>query len=145
MVYTPVGVKCRECGLTRGGRLYTVSLPRLALAAVTSLAAGAIAAVMGELGFFVIFLGAMYGYFAGSVILKVSGMRRGRKLEFVTGVGMVVGALALKLLPTVLAGKPLAITMSRAISFGPGSLLDPFLWLSVVIATSCAVSKIRYL
>lgn len=147
MVYTPVGTKCRNCGLSKGTALFRVSPGRLALAFATALIAGAVAAMMGRLGFLVIFVAAAYGYFVGSVILKASGMKRGLKLEIATVAAMVIGALALKLLPGLIAGKSLIAIAQRAvtISTGAGTLLDPFFWAAVLISSACAVSKIRYL
>lgn len=137
MVVTPVGMKCRDCGLQRGGTLFQVGAGRLALAILVSLAAGGVAGFIGHLGFFIIFLGSAYGYFAGTVIMKAAGMKRGRKMEIVAGVGMVAGALAMKLLPALALGAP---PMA-----GLRVLADPWYLVAVAIATGCAVSKIKYL
>ncbi|HUV05534.1 MAG TPA: B-box zinc finger protein [Armatimonadota bacterium] len=145
MVTTPVGIKCRDCGTGRRTALFQVRPERLLLAGITALIAGALAAVIGEIGFLAIFVSAPFGYFAGSMVLKASGMKRGLKLEIVAGAGMVIGALALKLLPAVMMGKLLARSGYSAISFGVASLSDPFFWVALAIAASCAVSKIRYL
>jgi hypothetical protein len=95
--------------------------------------------------FYVIIIAVPYGYFAGGLILKASGMKRGMKLEIAAGAGMVVGALAFKLLPGLVAGKPLIVLGNTMLSVGPTSLLDPIFLVTVAIATGCAVSKIRYL
>lgn len=146
MVYTPVGIKCRECGLSKGGTLFKVSPGRLALAFVTALAAGVVAALLGHLGFLVIFVAMGYGYFAGSVILKASGMKRGLKLEIITVVAMVIGALALKLLPSLMTAKSFDAFAHKVLSMSSsGSIFDPFFWIALVISSACAVSKIRYL
>lgn len=139
MVYTPVGIKCRECGLSKASPLFKVSPLRLILAFITALAAGVAPAFASRLGmgFLIIFGATAYGYFAGSVILKASGMKRGTKMEAVAGIGMVLGALAFLLIPGLAAGKPLQIVAYR--------LLNPYLIIAVVISTACAVSKIRYL
>lgn len=143
MVSTPVGMKCKDCASHKKSALYQIRPERFALAVLAALAAGAGAALLGEIGFFVIFVGTAYGYFAGSVILKASGMKRGLKIEIIAGVGMVIGALCLKTLPAFLVGKTtVAIAIIR---FGLGSLHEPFFWIAVVISTVCAVSKIRYL
>ncbi len=102
MVTTPVGMKCPDCGRSKNSMLYRIRPERLVLASITALIAGVVAAIIGRLGFFVIFLSFPYGYFAGSIILKASGMKRGPKLEILAGVGMVIGALAVKLVPLVL-------------------------------------------
>ncbi|MHB0913438.1 MAG: B-box zinc finger protein [Armatimonadota bacterium] len=131
MVVTPVGMKCRACGTNKGGALFTVRPERFALAGLTALAAGVVAGVIGAVaGFFIFFVAFAYGYFAGSVVLKASGMKRGWKIEFLTGLGMVAGALGFKLLTA---------------NLNPFALLCPSFWITVAISTACAVSKIRYL
>lgn len=145
MVATPVGMKCRNCASNRNAVLYQVRPERFALAVVVSVAAGFGAAMLGYIGFFAIFVATAYGYFAGSMILKASGMKRGLKLEIGTGVGMALGAIGCKLVPLVLinpfwykagpTGIPLVLTV----------LADPFFLIASVIAIGCAVSKIRYL
>ena len=127
MVVTPVGMKCPDCARGKRTTLHQIRPERLLLAGLAAVIAGVGTSVVGDIGFFAIFLAMPYGYFAGSVILKASGMKRGIKLEIVTGLGMVAGALASMLY----------------LKFG--GLVDPFFWIAVVIATSAAVSKIRYL
>jgi hypothetical protein len=146
MVSTPVGMKCPDCGLSRGGVLFTVSPARFVLAGITAFTAGIIAAVIGEAGmFFLIFVSIAYGYFAGGMILKASGMKRGIKMEILAGSGMVIGALAFKLLPAIVFSANTARLGISLIAFGVSSLADPWLWLAVAISTACAVSKIRYI
>ncbi|MCX6377153.1 MAG: B-box zinc finger protein [Armatimonadetes bacterium] len=136
MVVTPVGMKCPDCGRVKNSLLFHVTPGRFLLAGITALAAGVVTTIIGALGFFAIFLLIPYGYFAGTLILKASGMKRGLKLEALAGVGMVLGALAVRMMPALVLGKPsLAMTL----------LIAPFFWIAVIIATSCAVSKIRYM
>jgi len=136
MVVTPVGMKCPDCGRVKDSPLFHVSPGRFVLAGITALAAGVVTTIIGKLGFFAIFLLIPYGYFAGTLILKASGMKRGLKMEILAGAGIVLGALAVKMMPVLMLGKPsLAVTL----------LIDPFFWIAVIIATSCAVSKIRYM
>jgi hypothetical protein len=134
MVVTPVGMKCRACGLQKGGTLFTVKPLRLVFAFVVAMAAGAVASFLGEIGFIFIFVGMAYGYFAGTLIMKAAGMKRGIRMEITAGAGMVIGALAVKLLPEISAGTDAFM-----------ALADPWYLIAVAIATACAVSKIRYL
>lgn len=132
--------------MSRGGVLFTVSPARFVLAGITAFTAGIIAAVIGEAGmFFLIFVSIAYGYFAGGMILKASGMKRGIKMEILAGSGMVIGALAFKLLPAIVFSANTARLGISLIAFGVSSLADPWLWLAVAISTACAVSKIRYI
>jgi len=125
--------------------LYQVRPERLLLAVITAFIAGVVAAIIGKLGFLVIFLAFPYGYFAGSVILRASGMKRGLRLEILAGTGMVLGALAFKFAPPLLMGRLLGEGARSAGTLALPLLLDPFFWVALVIATACAVSKIRYL
>ncbi|MDO8682489.1 MAG: B-box zinc finger protein [Armatimonadota bacterium] len=143
MVSTPVGMKCRDCGTGRKSPLYKVRPERLLLAYLAALIAGAGTVLLSHIGFLVIFVSMAYGYFAGSVILKASGMKRGIKLEIVTGVGMVIGALAANILPKALILSAAAPKATEWFLFT--GLINPFFWIALAIATSCAVSKIRYL
>lgn len=137
MVTTPVGMKCPDCGRSKNSVLFSVRPERFALAGVTALLAGVAAGIIGGMGFLIIFISIPYGYFAGTMILKASGMKRGPKMEVLAGAGMVLGALALKLLPALMfTGQPAILIRS---------LISPFFWIAVTLATSCAVSKIRYL
>ncbi len=72
-------------------------------------------------------------------------MKRGPKLEILAGVGMVIGALAFKLVPLVLFTVLFSEGAGSLLTLAMPLFLDPFFWISVVIATACALSKIRYL
>lgn len=136
MVSTPVGMKCRACGTSRASALFKVRPERIILAAAAALAAGAIAGTVGSsLGFFTILLAFPYGYFAGGIILKASGMKRGLTLEVVAGAGMVLGGILAKIFPLALAVGVASL----------GLLLCPTFWIAVGISAACAVSKIRHL
>ena len=145
MVSTPVGMKCPDCGKVKNSVLFKVSPGRLVLAGITAMAAGVIAALIGHIGFFVLFVSIPYGYFAGGLILKASGMKRGRKLEVVVGALMVIGALAIQFTGPLLAIA--ALNAAGKLTYAPvlRALIDPFFWIAVVLSTGAAVSKIRYL
>ena len=145
MVSTPVGMKCPDCGKVKNSVLFKVSPGRLVLAGITAMAAGFVAALIGHIGFFVLFVSIPYGYFAGSMILKASGMKRGPKLEIVAGALMVIGALAIQFTGPLLTTA--ALNAAGRLTYAPvlRSLIDPFFWIAVVLSTGAAVSKIRYL
>lgn len=146
MVSTPVGMKCPQCGTSKGSPLYKVAPGRLALAALTAMIGGAVSTLISGMGFFVIFLSIPYGYFLGNMILKASGMKRGRLLEILAGAMIIVGATLANLTPDLLivsasgapAGIPILPILLRSISC-------PYFLLAVGVTTACAVSKIRYL
>lgn len=140
MVVTPVGMKCRQCGLQKGGKLFDIGFGRLAIAGLTAVVAGVVAAMVPHLGIFMIFISMAYGYFAGTVIMKSVGMKRGMKMEITAGVGMVLGAAAAKLIHLLIITGGGPITGQALLT----EFFDPWTWVSVAIATACAVSKIRY-
>lgn len=144
MVVTPVGMKCRQCGNNANSALTKVPPHRFALAFGVSMLAGLGALVLSGIGFFAIFLSMMYGYFAGGVVLKASGMKRGRKLEIASGIGVVLGALLPKLGPYVI-GPLIAMRTGAEAHLNYMALLNPFFWIVVGVTTACVVSKIRYL
>lgn len=145
MVVTPVGMKCPDCGRIKNSPLFQVRPERLLLAGFVAFFAGIVAALIGDLGFFVIFISIPYGYFAGSMILKAAGMKRGTKLEVLTGAAMILGALALKFIPALFISSHLGETGRSSVAIVLPLLVNPFFWLAAIISTSCAISKIRYL
>lgn len=144
MVVTPVGMKCRSCGSNANSALTKVPAPRFMLAFAVSMIAGVGAWVLSGIGLFAIFLGTMYGYFAGGIILKASGMKRGRKLEIGAGVGVVLGAILAKFGPLLIMPL-LGLRAGVAAQLSLMVLWDLYFWVVVGITTACVVSKIRYL
>ena len=145
MVSTPVGMKCPDCGRNKNSVLYKVTPGRLVLAGVTALVGGVVAALIGKIGFFVIFVSVPYGYFAGSMILRASGMKRGLKLEIVAGAAMVIGALAIQFAIPLVTLAMLPAGHKPVTQLLLPYALNIFFWLAIVLSTGAAVSKIRYL
>ncbi len=140
MVVTPVGMKCPPCGRNANSPLTRVAPHRFALAFVASMLTGVGALILSEIGLFAIFLATMYGYFAGGIILKASGMKRGLKLEIAAGVGVVLGAVIPKLGLYLMARRA-----APTAHLGLIDLLDLYALVVVGVTTACVVSKIRYL
>ncbi|MHB1456121.1 MAG: B-box zinc finger protein [Armatimonadota bacterium] len=135
MVVTPVGMKCPGCGKNANSGLFKVKPERLILAGMISILTGCAAALISNLGFFMLFLGIPFGYYAGSIILKSAGMKRGWKLEVTSAVGIIIGALGFRLFPGILTGH---------ISLLP-ILMNPMLLIGITITVAAVISKIRYL
>jgi hypothetical protein len=129
MVVAQVGMKCPDCGTSKGMPLFQIRPERFLLAGITAIAAGLGASLVSAAGFFILLIATAYGYFAGAMILRASGMKRGVKLEILTGAGMVLGGIASRV---VLGGSVYA-------------LLSIWFWAALGISTACAISKIRYL
>ena len=103
MIPGPAGMRCPDCSSLRKTALYQISPARLALAFVAALVSGVVGAfLMTSLGFFVFFLGPLYGGFVAEAVLRASGRKRGRVLE-VLGVGGIVAGALLVLLPMFFA------------------------------------------
>ena len=135
MVVTPVGMKCPGCGKNANSGLFKVKPERLLFAGIISIIAGCIAAIISSLGFFMIFLGLPFGYFAGDIILRSAGMKRGWKLEVTSAAGIIIGGLGFRLLPGILTGHISLFAL----------LMNPMFMIGITIVIGAVVSKIRYL
>ena len=151
LVQTPVGAKCKDCASQKGNKLFALTPLQTVLAIAVGLLTGAAAgwAVdLGGLGFFTLFLAFAYGRFAGEMILRAAGRKRGVKMEVIVGLSMAHGAIGGRLLIA-------AFTLSS-----PGGGHPPYGVLSVIydlmvpspipiaalaIAIASAVSRIRYI
>ncbi|MCC6446319.1 MAG: hypothetical protein IT210_23055 [Armatimonadetes bacterium] len=150
MVYGPVGAKCRECASTRSSHVYQIAPGRLALAVLAVLGASAAAGFALQLGIIaVIWLSAPVGLGLGSLMLKVSGQKRGTLMEILTGASVALGALGGQIgwaawriasVPAPILTPGATPTYWQALS----PLMDGFFLLAVVIATAAAVSKVRF-
>lgn len=128
----PVGMRCPDCASLKSSPLYQVRPERFALAAVAGVAAGTIAGVVLQyVGFFIFFLAPAIGGLLGEVILRATGRKRGTKIEVLTGVSVVVGALLSVLLTS---------------NWGVFVHIPSFIFfaLAVVLTTISAVGRIRY-
>jgi len=149
LVQTPVGAKCRACASGTSRTLFSPSPLQAAMASAAGLAAGAVAglAVEFNLGFFSLILALAYGGFAGEMILRVSGRKRGVRMEIIAGVTMVVGAIVARLLaaPSIAsmgnAHVPLGVLRVLADLVAP----SPMPLLTLIVAVAAAVSRIRYI
>ena len=119
------------------------------MASAVGLGAGAVAglAVQFNLGFFTLFLALAYGAFAGQMILRVSGRKRGVRMEIIAGVAMAVGAAAARLVAA-----PTLHSMGNAHPpWGVFTVLldlvvpSPIPLIALVIVVVAAVSRIRYI
>lgn len=136
----PVGHLCRECASNKKSRLYQVSAGSLVLA---FLACSAVAAFGGWLvvsafrwGIFGILAAFIYGMGVAEVALRVTGRKRGLKMEILAGtcalLGIVVGLL---------------LTSLRYAGPEGGGLyalfFDPWLYAQAIVAVFGAVNHTR--
>lgn len=150
LVQTPVGAKCPNCGSNRGGVLFTPSPSQLTGAVVAGLLTGLVAgwAVEFSLGFYSIFLAFAYGAFAGEMVLRASGRKRGLKMEITTGVFMTLGALGGRIIiGALLLSSPGHVRPPLGIATVLVDLAtpSPIPLIALVIVIAAAVSRVRYL
>lgn len=148
-VQTPVGMKCRGCGLQRGGVLFTPSTSQAACALGVALLFGMVAGWGVEfLGFYMVFLAVAYGTFAGEMILRASGRKRGIRMEVIAGVALAAGAIGGRLVVAALFMRDPGIQLPP---FGVFDVIvrlaypSPIPLISLAVAIASAVGRIRYI
>jgi hypothetical protein len=130
--------------------LFRPSPLQASLAAAAGIVVGAVAglAVEFNLGFFTLFLAFGYGAFAGEMILRASGRKRGLRMEIITGAAMLAGAVAGRILmaaivlPSMGSARPPHGVLNVLIDL---ALPSPIPLIALVIAVAAAVSRIRYI
>ena len=150
LVQTPVGCKCKDCASQKGNTLFTLSPMRTSAAIAVGLLTGAIAgwAVEFSISFFMLFLAVAYGGFAGEMIMRAAGRKRGIRMELIVGLSMAVGAIGGRLLVVAfLLNSPEIVHPP----YGVLSILvdlilpSPIPIAALVIAIASAVSRVRYI
>lgn len=145
LVQTPVGMKCRQCGLQKGGTLFAMAPHRAAAAGAAAIALGAAAGFGADtIGFFALFVAVAYGTFAGEMIVRASGRKRGIRLEVIAAAGMALGAIGGRLLVALFLMKALGGPMPAAVAFRD-AIPNPIALISLGIAIASAVGRIRYI
>ena len=135
MVSGPAGMRCPDCASLRQTALYQIPPARLALAALIGLPVGIVGAfLLSSLGFFVFFLGPLYGGFVAECVLRAAGRKRGLVLEII-GVGSIVlGAL-------LVVGQRLSVAPNWLLALP--SLLWPLV--GIGLAVSACYARLKYL
>src|SRR5918911_64762 len=99
MIYTPVGVRCRDCAQLRRLPQYTLT-PRvyarvLPTAAALALIGGFLLSLVPRLGLLAsIVIGFLIGFLVSDVLDRVSGYKQGRTMQVIAGATVVVGILS---------------------------------------------------
>ena len=153
----PVGMLCRECASNKKSRLYQVSAGSFALAALAALAAAAVGGwiltspdfPMG--GFFELVLGFALGTGVGEVALRVTGRRRGLKMDIMggpcAGAGLLIG-YAFNWVQNPMPPERVALSSSEYASMlhlGMPYLFSPMVLLTIGVIVFGAVNRIRFL
>ena len=138
MISSPVGMRCPDCASLRASPLYRIPPLRLLLAIVAGLVTGVVGAwLMTMLGFFVFFVGPLYGGFVAEAVLRSAGRKRGRILEVIG-----VGSIALGALWVCLPRLGLALHAGTASPFTGLSLAWPLV--GFALAISACYSRLKY-
>jgi hypothetical protein len=132
---------CPSCGSNRSSHLYQVKPVRFVLAAILGLAAGTIVGlglqlVSGTFILFLLFVASAVGGGVGELILRITGRKRGPKVEFLAGLSVVGGAL---LSLFIRYGAHLSIGLLTAQGYF-------FIWfvIATVLMAAAAIGKIKY-
>lgn len=140
MVTTPVGQRCRECGLQKSP-LYQIPLPLLMVGIVVGVIGGVIGGMIGSrLQFFVFFLAPVIGTFIGEAVSRAIKRKHSHTLAIVTAVAIGVGAFF----------EPLRAAFSHFNPSDPESLMtfsryffNPWTWLFILLAAPAAYLRLR--
>lgn len=143
MIPGPAGMRCPDCASLRNTALYQIAPARLALAVVAALVTGILGAfLMTSLGFFVFFIGPLYGGFVAEAVLRAAGRKRGKILEII-GVGGIVAGALLVLLPLLFALRAAVPgTPSPPLMMSLASLAWPLV--GFALAISACYARLKY-
>ncbi len=132
---------CRACASNSSGSLLEATSGALLVAA----AAGGVAAIFGgwlvnsiHLGlFFDLVIAFGYGTALGEIILRVTGRKRGMKMEVLAGALPVIGLLTMHFMSL-----PAEFVIQHGVF---GSILNPFSICTAGVAAAGAVNRVRFL
>lgn len=109
-VRTPVGYRCRECLRSQQQVFETVKWYDYLVAALVAVPIGALSAgILGNFGFFTLFLAPMVGGVTAEVVRAAVRKRRGRYFTLAAAAAFALGCLAVVALPLLAAGLLLAL------------------------------------
>jgi len=137
LVDTPVGQRCRECGLQKSP-IYQVPLPLMLGGIVAGIVGGVMGGMMGAgLQFFVLFLAPVIGGFVGEVVSRAIKRKHSPAIALVTAIAIGLGALA----------GPLRQTFAHFQASDPDFLRhlfnNPWTWFFIILAAPSAYWRLR--
>ena len=130
----PVGLRCPQCAQLKKVPTYDVSAQYYLRALGAGLGASILCSLAVEVArlflpiFFLSFIQA---------ISKVTAYKRGRGLQIVAGLTVILGTIAGTLLIAVFRFGPAALLLV------PGFVLNPYYWLYPIVAAAVAVTRLR--
>lgn len=131
MVETPIGFRCRECGLQRLA-IYQLSPIQMILGVVVGLGGGFAGGYLGaKIGFFVCFVAPLIGSLIGEGVSRAIQRKHSALIALLTGAGIIAGVLIAPLLDLAPLLKQLPpeeqSMMIRESLFNPWALIFCFL------------------
>jgi hypothetical protein len=142
MVFTPVGVRCRECARLRPPAQYDLQGVR---GRVVATAAAIVVVGGGVLGWLHLtmlgmFLSMLVGLAAGEALSRVSRRKQGRPMEVLTGLTVVLTVLVATAVTLLGAGvADMGVALARAVA----SLTSIYSLLGLVLGVVLAVGRVR--
>jgi hypothetical protein len=142
-VLTPVGYRCRECVRGQQQIFNTALWYDYVIAAVLAAPLAAVSALLlGNLGFFIIFLAPIAGGITAEIVRAAVRRRRGRYLPLTATIAFVLGCLSIVALPwlTILLALAMGAPVESLGRMGLGALL-PLIF--TVLASSTLYARLR--
>ena len=144
MVRHPVGLRCPQCAQLKKVPTYDVPARYYLLALAAGLGSSLLCGLFVEVlrmffsAFFISFLLALgAGAIIGETIGRVTGYKRGRGLQVVAAISVIIGTIAATLLV-------LAFTFGLGgMVLLPAFLLNPYYWLYPIVAAAVAITRLR--
>ncbi|MDW8368253.1 MAG: hypothetical protein RMK49_20615 [Abditibacteriales bacterium] len=140
MVDTPVGQRCRACGLQRSP-IYQVPLRLMLVGMAVGIGGGIIGGMIGaRLQFFVLFLAPVIGGCVGECVSRAIKRKHSHALALVTAIAIGLGAFF----------EPLRVALSHFDPSDPRwvetlyrSFLNPWAWFFIILAAPAAYWRLR--
>lgn len=150
-VQTPVGMRCPDCAGLQRLPTYQITRAQHVLASGVGLGTALVGGVLWALvplgGFLAFFIAAGMGWIMAEMVSRAVNRKRGRGLQVVAGISMVIAVWARHLAGVVVALGPALLASPRLseilISVTLGMVLDPWTWLLAAIGVIVAVSQLR--
>ena len=102
MVQTPVGARCPDCALLKRVPTYDVGASHLARALAVGVAvAAAVGAAWAFIPFFSYFMALIAGYAVGEAISRAANRKRGRALQVVAGLSVLLAFVFSRMFPVM--------------------------------------------
>ena len=132
MISGSVGYLCPTCAGVGKDPLFNIPLWRLALTLFVGLLAGTLLGfILQSIGYYIIFAGTIIGGLFGQLVLYLTGSKRGKRVEWLTGGSLVIGAI-LSTLPN-----------ARWEIYFHNPLSGALFLLAIILTAGAAIARVR--